>query len=177
MGHSIINDAKCVAGIVPKVYFFKGNKSLDELPISKMKPIDLTTTVLSDADHGSQKQNPFKSKSSFSIEIELNDIPFKGYISPDVVDLCNLLLPCSAISRCVSFTIVDRLFNDALWMSRYLLHLDFNKRKNEEYIRCMARYKISLFDWLNSGMYLLDRDFREMGIKSLLYSGERNDGI
>lgn len=142
MGHSIINDARNAAGVVPKVYFSTSGKPLMELPICNMKPIDLATTVLSDSDHGSKRQNPFKSKNTFSIAIIPPVYNFKGCVPREVVDLCNQVLPFNAQGRCVRFILPDRLFNKRLWMSRYLANLESNKNWYEDDIKRMARVKV-----------------------------------
>lgn len=159
MGHSIINDARNAAGGVPKVYFYSSDKPLMDLPICSVEPIDLTTTILSDEDHG--RKNPFKERSSFSIEIALDEeLPFKNYISQDVADLCNVSLPLNAQSRCINYNLLERLFDERLWASRYLANLNYNKKKYEEDIKRMARHKMSMLDRLYYGSILLEAYFR-----------------
>lgn len=152
MGHSIIDDARNATGVAPKVYFYSGDKPLAKLPVINAKPIALTTTVLWDEDGGKQK-NPFKSKKSFSVEVELLNSPlFEGYISQDVADLCTKVLPFNAKRHCESFTLSDRMYNERLWMSRYLAYLRYNKRRYEEDIRSIARVNILLFEEIVAGV-------------------------
>lgn len=81
-------------------------------------------------------KNPFKEPLSFEYEC---DLVFKDEISEDVADVCNLFLPSESMSRCVPFTHVDKYFSNALWVSRYLANLEFNKEKYEEDIKRIAR--------------------------------------
>lgn len=82
-------------------------------------------------------RNPFKVPFSFEYEC---DLVFKDEIGEDVADVCNLFLPSGSMSRCVPFTHVDKYFSNALWGSRYLANLEFNKEKYEENIKRIARY-------------------------------------
>lgn len=68
--------------------------------------------------------NPFKKE----IHLEINgEITFKGEITSDVADIVMSFLPRNSTSRCVPYTLTEKYFNNALWMSRYLANLEFNK--------------------------------------------------